>query len=250
MVSLWRSFLSAEAEHCSEGQLNRLFRATDTLIRYEAYLRTILVRHASIVQGLKALDAGYTRILQQGGLQLTAEDSILSARRAEFTFGLAFEIETFYLFAKIYLDRIAQFLGRYFGSLRGASTKSHDQLTKNWRAFQEGHGLEVPEGFERQLIDLKDRIAEFRDDQSVNYAVEGVDLDMLGESGEELGMTPAHPANRWASTMQAESEGLNGLASALDEYCEAVQSIVFTTRARSRFLKVLQRQDWPRNLTD
>jgi hypothetical protein len=107
----------------------------------------------------------------------------------------------------------------------------------------------VPEGFEQRLIDLRDRIAEFRDDQSVNYAVEGTDLGILGESGEELG-TPAHPAHRWVGTMHVESEELNGLGSALDEYCEAVQAIVFTTRARSRSLKVLQRQDWPRNLTD
>lgn len=183
---------------------------------------------------------------------MTAEYSTLLARRTEFTSGLELEIETFYLFAKIYLHRIAQFLGRYFGNLRGVSTKSHDQLTRNFQAFRDGHGLEVPEGFEQRLIDLKHRIANDRGAQMAYESSEEKGRGLIGQTAEELRLvtTPAQADDRRTHATQAESEELRDLASAIDAYCEAVQVLVSATRARSQSLKAFPRPDWPRSLND
>jgi hypothetical protein len=241
MASKWRSFLAAEAEHCSKSQLKRLCRATEGPMRYESYLRTILVRQASILHGLKWLDAG--SLLHHGGTGrgVTANDAALRARRTEFTSGLALENEAFCLFARIYLDCVAQFLGQYFGPLRGVPTESHDQLTKNFRAFRDGHGLEVQEGFEQRLIDLKLRIADFlRNCQITHELAEGT---ILGKPGDEpcLVTAPAYPANCHSGTVPAESDGLGGLSAALDEYGDAVQALASATRERCRFLKINQK---------
>jgi hypothetical protein len=244
MVSRWRAFLAAEAEHCSESQLIRLCSATEGAIRYESYLRMIRVRHASILRGLKSLDADIE--------PMTVADATLLERRGQFASGVTLEIETFYLFAKIYLDSIAQFVGRYFGPLRGLSTKSHDQLTKNFRAFREGHRLEVPDGVERQLIDLKHRIAEFRRCDTRHELAEETIRDLLERPGENLSpdVAVAHPANRWVGSVEDESKSLEDLASCLDVYTDAIHDLVFSTRARSRASSVLQRPEWPRNLSE
>ena len=251
MTSQWRSFLASEAEHCSQGQLDRLCRVLDGAIRYEGYLRMILLRHTSILHGLKSLSTDHQRNLKQGAAEVVAEDSGVMARRTEFTLGLALETETFYLFASIYLDRIAQFLGRYFGQLRGVSTKSHDQLARNFRAFQEGHGLEVPSGFEQRLIDLKRRLKEFRDDQIAlesEAKIQGIFAEL--DEGVNLAMAAAHQANRGTGIIEAESKGLGELAAAIDAHCEAVQSLVSATRARSQSLKIFPTADWPRSFID
>src|SRR5688572_29970565 len=54
------------------------------------------------------------------------------------------EIESFYLFAKILLDKVALFLQDYFGQVRGISLRSHDKLAKYYIQYGVAKGLIYP----------------------------------------------------------------------------------------------------------
>lgn len=77
---------------------------------------------------------------------------------------LHLEIESFYLFAKILLDKIARFIEFYFGQARNASLDSHDDLLKNIKKYVKSKGLTVIHSEMMQLIEeLKRDVSDYRD---------------------------------------------------------------------------------------
>jgi hypothetical protein len=76
---------------------------------------------------------------------------------------LHLDIESFYLFAKIYLDKIAHAFEFYFGPGRGKSMDSHDQLVKNFPAYAKEKGLTLPSDLMSIATRLKSDISDYRD---------------------------------------------------------------------------------------
>jgi hypothetical protein len=77
------------------------------------------------------------------------------------------DIESFYLFAKILLGKVANALEFYFGQARGVSLKSHDSLRKSladYAAQKELQGyeavLDAAEGLQRRVVDFRDKKVE------------------------------------------------------------------------------------------
>jgi len=75
------------------------------------------------------------------------------------------EIESFYLFAKIFLDNVTRFLYVYFGQVEGVSLKSHHNLAVHHKRYCEVKSLVVPQGLSESIMLLKERICDYRDEE-------------------------------------------------------------------------------------
>ena len=76
---------------------------------------------------------------------------------------LHLEIESFYVFAKILLDKIARATEFYFGQARSKPLDSHDDLVKNFTSYAKEKSLTTPDGFLNIAKSLKRDISDFRD---------------------------------------------------------------------------------------
>src|SRR5262249_60032967 len=83
--------------------------------------------------------------------------------------GLHFEIEICLLFAKILLDKIAQFIEDFFGVARGASLRSHDKWCKAVKEYSQAKGLEMPAGISETMDRLRSVVADYRDKQITHF---------------------------------------------------------------------------------
>jgi hypothetical protein len=72
-------------------------------------------------------------------------------------------IETFYVFAKILLDRLARLIPHYFGHADGVPLSKHRQLPTALPAFAERKGLTLPPALTEQADELQRRISDYRD---------------------------------------------------------------------------------------
>ena len=81
------------------------------------------------------------------------------------SFLVQYEIECFFLFAKILLDKVANFVWDYFGQARNLSLRSHDQLVKNLSKYSRKKEISLPDSFVELASSLKDTVADYRDKQ-------------------------------------------------------------------------------------
>jgi hypothetical protein len=104
----------------------------------------------------------------------------------------------------------------------------------------------VPSGFEQRLIDLKHRLAKFREKQ-ISLEPEAKIQGLPRKFGEELDLTmaAAHPASRWAGTAEPESEGLGDLAVAI-----SIASANYEEHLELLSIKVPDRYSVPPSRTD
>jgi hypothetical protein len=148
---------------------------------------------------------------------------------------LHLEIESFYLFAKIFLDKIAHFLEFYFGSVRGKSLDSHDQLVKNFEAFCDSNGLDLPADFMTLAGELKTAISDHRDYQIAHGKNPRTAYGtMYGPEGRtRISMVRLAPTDR---DKQIETMPLDDLLTQGDRYLRMAIEIVKSNRNRSRLL--------------
>lgn len=147
--------------------------------RYETFLQIILDRHQALCVEFRE-NQTIQRVLNEaaknerpegGSITMTPERVASMKRFMEMSPLLQFESEAFYLFAKIFLDKLSQFLEHYFrpltpegrNGIRGLSLASHDGLTKRFGNYASALELDCPSKFHDMLTDLKARISDVRD---------------------------------------------------------------------------------------
>ncbi len=76
-----------------------------------------------------------------------------------------FQVESFFLFSKILLDKIARSIELYFGPVRKFSLDSHDDLVKSFPKYCAVKQIEIPDSFMDISRQLKEEVSDFRDYQ-------------------------------------------------------------------------------------
>jgi hypothetical protein len=108
-----------------------------------------------------------------GGGEAEETDEQASLRNLVANAGLVLylRIETFYLFAKILLDKLARLIPHYFGAATGVRLRAHSSLVNGaLPKFAEQKGLTVVPSSLTTLIDeLGQRISDYRD-RSITHA--------------------------------------------------------------------------------
>ena len=147
------------------------------------------------------------------------------------------EVESFYIFAKSVLDKLAMFIERYFGLAQGCSLASHDKLRKNYDRYGRAKGLVFPESFGEKVIFLKEHVCDFRDKQiRIFGTLEQSSASLFGVHRQvRIAVVPFFPNERELDREQVESRELSELIGAIDAYMCCVMDLVLLNRERTVF---------------
>lgn len=127
---------------------------------YREFLKVIADRFAHNDRALyAAVRESFSRLLQLSPEQRLAE----LTNQQQLEVALHLEIESFYLFAKILLDKVARFVQYFFGQIRGKPLTSHNDLSKLLGEHVKTYQLTPPSGYEETVQRLRTEIARFRD---------------------------------------------------------------------------------------
>lgn len=161
-------FIDSERRRFKAEHNNMFAFAFVQVVRYRDFLKIIYDRHMPIAAELKAnaekigemnrAHSAISGILSDDEMRLLENDGLISTR-------LQCEIESFYLFAKILLDRVARAVEFYFGQGRNAGLDSHDDFVKNIGKYASQKNLEVNAELISVMASLKKNISDFRDYQ-------------------------------------------------------------------------------------
>jgi hypothetical protein len=199
-----------------------------------AFLEIILGRYVEASNAVIENATALSEILEGGspkddtGEKLSNEAWPLSVR-------LHLEIESYYLFAKIMLDRIANSLEFYFGPGRDCSLNSHDGLTKCLQSYARLKDLKLPSGFADKVLNLKETISDFRDykisHEPSPKTTHVTAWNNRGEGNARLVKTKLGPG---PNNQIGESEDLLTLHSRVESYMEDVCAILIDNIERTR----------------
>ena len=160
-------FIEIERNRFSMPDHNTFSACFSNLQRYYTFLLIIIQRYdkasGSFAENLRKGMGRIQPLAKAGHRRLTGRELRLLKRSYTLTTAVHLEIESFYLFGKILLDRVARALEFYFGPVRSRSLDSHDKLAKNLEDYAREKGLSIS----RQLMDsagkLKQIISDHRD---------------------------------------------------------------------------------------
>jgi hypothetical protein len=228
-------FVSVERSQY-QGEDNNLFAfAAGQALRYYDFLSIIKGRHEAASKEFVMKHESFMASLSGTTGTMSDEQTALLDEIQHLTTKVHLETESFYIFAKILLDKIAQFVEIYFGQAPKSSLASHDRLTKNWGRFRSAKGLDCPLGLSESLVLLKERIADYRDKQVEHLrnprALKSTSYHR--DTGQtRLVTTHLYPTER---DQQVESQGLPELMKAIDSYMRQVIELITLNREKTRF---------------
>jgi len=148
---------------------------------------------------------------------------------------LHLEIESFYLFAKILLDKIARFIEFYFGQARSAPLDSHDDVVKNIKKYAEIKGLIAISNDTMQLIkELKQNVSDYRDYEIAHEknprTTKGTGFGNCVESARIIGIK-LYPKEK---DRQIESGILSELIKQIDKYIMEIVTYISINKDKAK----------------
>jgi hypothetical protein len=137
--------------------------------RYYGFLRIISQRHAEVQRAFLEAMRRQHEVMQReiaaggGPRPVTPEEEAEDLRVAEITNRLHLEIESFYVFAKILVDRMADTSAFYFGFNWGGRGSTHGKLARSLDTRCRNLGLTIqPPELPALISELQKRIVEYR----------------------------------------------------------------------------------------
>jgi hypothetical protein len=160
-----RNFIQTEMERFEWKHNNMFTLAFAEISRYYDYLQIINERYKALSEQFLEYAKSQQSSFNEGVRQLNDEEVALLEQNQRVMTQLHLEIETFYLFAKILLDKIALAIQFYFGQARGLSLASHDKFAKNIERYANAKDLSINQDLVSQTRTLKENVSDFRDKQ-------------------------------------------------------------------------------------
>ena len=149
--------LAAERNQFPIGRARVLENAALEIKRYSAFL--ILVKARAIEVSVKCNEALRCCV----GMPAGEEREKRMSRFEQLNVNLQLDIESFYIFATIYLDKTSHFLEAYFGELRDCSFESFRSLKQQLDLMESSHGFKLNRQFREMAEKLFTDIVDFRD---------------------------------------------------------------------------------------
>lgn len=165
MLKVISDFVNLERDKFETKHNNIFGFAFSEIGRYHDFLVIIHDRYDKasklFIKNSKILQATF----KPGTHQTTPEQMQLMAEQRQITTNLQLECESFYLFAKILLDKVARAIEFYFGPAKGCSLDSHDDLNRVLRKYSKLKSLQLTDKLLILISELKKDISDFRDYQ-------------------------------------------------------------------------------------
>jgi|GEM_PF-1690829 len=217
-----------------ENQHNNMFAYSwSAIVRYRDYLNIILERYKTASQDFIQNHKAQQALVRPGNHPMTQEQMKLAQEGAEISARLHLEIETFYLFAKILLDKVVHAIGFYFGPGRGISLDSHDDLSKDLAAYIELKELVSDSSLSDSFQKCKTEISDYRDYQIAHEkSPRTMRGTMFSLDGSNVRMFLGQIYPRETDKNQIESGTPDALLQLIDEHISNVLSFVEKNREK------------------
>lgn len=171
------AFQSSEWERLSghsAREASQLHAAFGHVLRGYRYLELIHERHVPTAKRYKDLLAAlFTKMdpaFDGGAITYDDEMESMDAEMADLLDVAHLDLETFYLFAKTTLDRVAQYVELYFGSETKLPIRTHEKLNGNFSEYCARRGIVVPDGFLQSAQHVHESILTHQSDSATNDA--------------------------------------------------------------------------------
>lgn len=170
-------FQSSEWERLS-GHSSReaavLHAAFGHILRGYRYLELIHERHVPTAKRYKeqlaALFSKMDPAFDGGAITYDEEMESMDAEMGDLLDVAHLDLETFYLFSKTVLDRVAQYVELYFGSEPKLPVRAHDKLFGNFSEYATRRGIVLPDGFMQSVAHVHEMISTHQSDSATNDA--------------------------------------------------------------------------------
>ena len=233
------AFQSAEWERLSGHSARdaaQLHAAFGHVLRGYRYLELIHERHVPTAKRYKELLALiFTKMdpaFDGGAITYDDEMATMDAEMADLLDIAHLDLETFFLFAKTVLDRVAQYIELYFGPEPKLPVRAHEKLYSNFSEYATRRGIVVPDGFTQSVRDVHDMIFTHQAESATNdarVAQSPSDL-MIAHTDERPGPNGAHRVTRLSLTT-------GQLLNVVDGYLRLVLELIRRNPNRARMLR-------------
>jgi hypothetical protein len=228
-------FIQSERDRF-KGDANNLFAfSLGQAARYYEFLAILATRFEAVSAEYVACQSQLRASFPEGETELVGE--LLDRWHQSLDLGtqLHLDIESFYLFGKILLDKLAQFTGHYFGQVQSCSLASHNKLVKNIERFAHTKGAAIHPELLSAATALKEQIADFRDKQIAHNRNPRTVVGTIWSSRGDVRLAATHLYPRPSDPPQVESSSLQELFTLIDTYVAQLVFFVTSNRTLSRF---------------
>ena len=163
LIQLLISFENDERTWYGTEDSNRVAFSIRQVTRYVGMAEVARQRYEHF-QDLYAQHVQFmTGDIFKGSGKLSKEQQEELERGARTAQLLHMEIETYFLFTCILLDRIANCIYDFFGQEQGVRLQSHRNLKKNLERYADAKGLALPDNMIRYAKELFEEVVVYRD---------------------------------------------------------------------------------------
>jgi hypothetical protein len=211
------------------NQTSNILRSSMSVwYRYYDFLRIILVRYEEANTAYMTATEQHRKIFESSGSRLlTPEDEEWYQRGVELQSKLHLEIESFYIFARILLDRIADTFAFYFSHPWEKAGSTHSKLTSWFRKICRETSLAgAPDELHTLMGDLNKRIGNYR-----NNFIEHLSEPRLmhattwgADKKTQVGFGIMYPSDqeRDSALINTKTGDISELLGAIDQYIAAM----------------------------
>ncbi len=156
-------FINSERERFGTEDNNKFAFSLSQISRYQKFTTVIFGRYKKVSEEFIANSRAKHKSFLEGTHKVNDAQMFLLDESARLSILVHLEIESFYLFAKILLDKVAHSIEFYFGPVRKRPLDSHDDLCKNLPLYAEQKELAVSPDFLKLAAELKKDVSDYRD---------------------------------------------------------------------------------------
>lgn len=232
-MSALSDFIVNEKKQYANRYANLFASSLIEALRYYEFLLIVTDRYKKRSKKMISLSNNEVKLspTQTGGpFPVTNEKIRLMEEWSRLNTLVHLEIESFYLFAKIFLDKIALFIQNYFGQARGISLRSHDKWTKNHDEFRLVKRLTYPRNLYKSIVFLNKCIVNYRDKQITHLHSQRTMRATTWGRAKNMKIAAYHSETK----EQSYSEELPELMQVIDEYIQQLITLIESNRAKTR----------------
>ncbi len=231
-------FIMSERFHYDDDDQNKFAIHFWPALRYYGFLLIILDKYEKASKKMVEVLEKEWKLMPKGDgrpVRMTMKQARLMEKSSGLMTLVHLEIESFYLFAKIFLDNVARFLYVYFGQmhLKGAGLQSHDNLAQYHERYFKAKGIVIPENLSESIILLKERICNYRDKEiSHEHSLRAIKATSWSPSSGAI--IAGGTINSQQGDKRASTEELLKLMDSINIYIWQVITLIETNREKSK----------------
>lgn len=227
------NFIRTERDRFSDKRNNSFAFGFGQIRRYYDFLQIILRYYDSANKAFMENTKRTQEFIKSGGKGWSDEQRKELDRGYEFSNKLHLHIESFYMFAKILLDKIAQAIYFYFGNSKTMFQSHHDMIGRIQSYVSERGLIPIPEPLLNRMKQLQELVSDFRDDVITHqYSPRAMKATMFNYTTGETWMMD-HRIEPKEGDKQRESMPITQLIKLIDDYIAEIINYLLANKDRA-----------------